>query len=71
MITVVHVAGCYSENIQVERIRYFFKKTGFLMIPPKKKVKTIYIFNSQVSKLGNLKWKFKELMTNFTLTGKN
>lgn len=41
------------------------------MIPPKKKVKTIYIFNFQVSKLGNLKWKFKELMTNFTLTGKN
>lgn len=40
------------------------------MIPLKKKVKTIYVFNSQVSKLGNLKWKFKELMTNFTLTGK-
>lgn len=66
MITVVHMGGCYSENIQVEKLKYFLKKTGFLMIPPKKKVKTIYIF-----KLGNLKWKFKELMTNFILTGKN
>lgn len=40
------------------------------MIPLKKKVKTIYVFNSQVSKLGKLKWKFKESMTNLTLTGK-